>query len=249
MASQDLLTVDRAIRSLITIAERAPTTAGEVAECLGTPLSTTYRYISSLRKHGLVWALADQTLAPGPRCVQLERAFTRTFQRSTYRAVMERVAQETGETVALLVPQNGEAICIDTVESSLPLRYTFSRGVAKSMLRGASAKAMLPWLDQEWLAGYIGASDELTPEQRERLEDELPLIRERGYATSLGEIDAGVWAVGAPVFKANGGLDASLSVIAPHFRVEGREEQIISLAVAAARELSESNYWGSDDAA
>ncbi len=248
MSSQNLRTVDRAILSLIAIAEHAPVSASEVAKLLDAPVSTTYRYISSLRKHGLVWVLADQKLAPGPRCVQLERAFRRTFQQSTYREIMERVGQETGETVALLVPQGGEAICIDTVECTLPLRYTFSRGVAKSMLRGASAKAMLPWLDQAWLKGVIQATDELSKEQGQRLLNELPLIKERGYATSLGEVDAGVWAVGAPVFKASGALDASLSVIAPHFRVQGKEEHLKQLVISAAEEMSESNYWEDYDA-
>lgn len=243
MSSQNLRTVDRAVQSLLAIAENAPITAGELARLLDVPPSTTYRYISTLRKHGLVWELADQTLAPGPRCVQLENSFRRTFHQSSYREIMEWVARESGETVAVLVPQGSEAICIDTIESNQPLRYTFSRGVAKSMLRGASAKSMLPWLDERWVAASIAASDELTDEQGRRLLDELPVIRRQGYATSLGEVDQGVWAVGAPVFKPNSELDASLSLIAPHFRVQGQEQKLIRLVVDAAANMTRSNGW------
>lgn len=243
MSSQGLRTVDRAMESLLAIAAKAPITPAELSRHLGVPVSTTYRYLSSLRKHGLIWELADSTFAPGPRCVQLEAAFRRTFHQSSYREHMTRLSQETGETVALLVPHGDEAICIDTIESTLPLRYTFSKGTAKPMLLGASAKAMLPWLDADWLENAISSSGELDASQRDRLRNELPQIHRQGYATSLGEVDQGVWAVGAPVFKPNGVLDASISVIAPHFRVQGAEDRLTELVVAAAVAMTESNGW------
>lgn len=243
MSSQGLRTVDRAMESLLTIAAHAPITPAELSATLDVPVSTTYRYISSLRKHGLVWELSDSSLAPGPRCVQLEASFRRTFHQSSYREFMQKLSRETGETVALLVPHGDEAICIDTIESTLPLRYTFSKGTAKPMLRGASAKAMLPWLDAAWLHNAISNSAELSETQRERLRQELPHIRSQGYAVSLGEVDEGVWAAGAPVFKASGALDASVSVIAPHFRIKGAEERVISQVVAAARAMTNGNGW------
>lgn len=243
MSSQGLRTVDRAMESLLAIAANAPITPAELSATLDVPVSTTYRYISSLRKHGLIWELADSTLAPGPRCVQLEASFRRTFHHSSYREFMQKLSRETGETVALLVPHGDEAICIDTIESNLPLRYTFSKGTAKPMLRGASAKAMLPWLDETWLHNAISHSAELSDAQRDRLRQELPLIRAKGYAVSLGEVDEGVWAAGAPVFKASGTLDASISVIAPYFRIQGVEERVISQVVAAARAMTSSNGW------
>ncbi len=231
------------MQSLLVIAEHAPITVGELARMLDVPVSTTYRHVAALRKHGLVWELADQRLAAGPRCVQLENSFRQTFDQSSYREVMQQLARDSGETLALLVPHGREAICIDTLESTQPLRYTFSKGVARSMIRGASAKAMLPWLDERLVLELVQDSDELDEAGRDRLLAELPLIRQRGFATSLGEVDQGVWAVGAPVFKANGALDASLSVIAPHFRVQGQEERFTRLTVSAATAMSRSNGW------
>src|SRR5690554_1778666 len=130
MASQTLRTVDRAMQSLLVIAENAPLTVAELASLLDIPISTTYRHVAALRKHGLVWELADQRLAAGPRCVQLENSFRQTFDQSSYRDIMQQLAGESAETVALLVPHGPEAICIDTIESNQPLRYTFSKGVA-----------------------------------------------------------------------------------------------------------------------
>ena len=231
------------MEALLTIADNAPVSVARLAELMQVPVSTTYRHVAALRKHGLIWELSDQRLATGPRCVQLESSFRRTFHQSSYREIMRQLALESGETVALLVPHGREAICIDTIESDQPLRYTFSRGVARSMCRGASAKSMLPWLDQELVRELIHGTGELDDVGRERLLGELPRIREQGYATSLGEVDHGVWAVGTPVFKHGGALDASLSLIAPHFRVQGREADLIRLAVAAAAAMTHSNGW------
>lgn len=243
MTSQTLRTVDRAMQALLTIASGAPISVADLARQLDVPVSTTYRHVAALRKHGLVWELADQRLAAGPRCVQLENSFRQTFQQSSYREIMQQLARHTSETVALLVPHGHQAICIDTIESTQPLRYTFSKGVARSMCRGASAKAMLPWLDETQVSDLIATTTELDDEQRKRLLAELPVIREQGYATSLGEVDQGVWAVGAPVFKQGGVLDASLSLIAPHFRVQEQEQHLIRLTVEAANAMTNSNGW------
>lgn len=243
MSSSGIHTVDRAVRSLIAIAEHAPISVAEVARQVQVPVSTTYRYLAELRSHGLVWELPGKLYAAGPRCVQLESSFQRTFRQSSYRQIMEELADRSGETVAYLVPQDRVAICIDTVESTHPLRYTFSKGIAKPMLRGASAKAMLPWLDQEALKRRIADSADLDEEERNSLMEELPLIRKQGHAVSLSEVDQGVWAVGAPVFKANGELDGSISVIAPYFRVQGGEQRYIKLVVEASRAMTTSNGW------
>lgn len=231
------------MQSLITVAKHAPIGAAEVAQRLQVPVSTVYRYLASLRSHGLIWELPHQVYAAGPRCVELGSSFMRTFQQSSYREVMEGLGETVGETVAFLVPQDNEAICIDTIESTLPLRYTFSRGTAKPMLRGASAKAMLPWLDSSWVLEQIAVAPDLTDTEKERLLEELPRIRSQGYAVSLGEVDQGVWAVGAPVYRANGELDGSVSIIAPLFRVQGQEQRFIDLTVAAAAAMTHSNGW------
>src|SRR5690554_6040779 len=51
VASQSLRTVDRAMQSLLVIAEHAPITVGELARLLDVPVSTTYRHVAALRKH------------------------------------------------------------------------------------------------------------------------------------------------------------------------------------------------------
>lgn len=232
---------------LFLLAEHLALTVKEVAAHLEMPPSTSYRYLSSLKSSGMVWERQDSKYTLGPRSVQLETAFRKCFERSSYHPIMRDIAQQTGETVALLVPVDKVAVCIDTIESARHLRYTFSKGVAKPMLRGASAKAMLPFLPPEWVEQLIDSSGDLCEDEKGALRNEMPVIREQGYAVSYGEVDEGVWAVGAPVFKLNGALEASLSVIGPGFRIRGAEEKLIQLTLVAARRMSNIEGWELDD--
>jgi IclR family acetate operon transcriptional repressor len=242
--SQSLSTVYRVMRLLFFLAEHGPATIPELAAHFALPRSTAYRYVAALKASGMANEVSDNRYTLGPRCVQLEAAFQRAYEvTNPHHSIMERLARETGETVALVIPLGSQAVCVDTIECPLPLRYAFTKGAVKPLLRGASAKALLPYLPQGWVAGLIDEATDLNNDQKRRLRAELPAIREQGYAVSLGEVDAGVWAVGAPVFREDGSLECSLSVIAPVFRVQDREEQLIQRTISAAQRMSNHHDW------
>lgn len=238
MGSQRLLTIQRAIQYLAQVAEGGPTTVQGLADTFEVPASTVYRYAAALRDAGMLWDLPGGRLGLGPRCVQLEMGFRKALdQWSPYRPVMSELAALTGETIALLVRVEAEAVCIDTVESDKPLRYSFVKGTARSMLAGASAKAMLPFLPPGCLERLMDLDEELDDDARAQLMAEVPVIRERGYAVSRGELDCGVWAVGVPVFDQAGECRGALSTIAPEFRVGGREAFLIRATLEAGERL------------
>lgn len=244
MGSQSLGTVERVMESLFFLTEHGPATIQELARHLDIPRSTAYRYIATLKSSGMLSEVGRSRYALGPRCVQLEAAFQRSYEISNpHHRIMQELGVATGETVALVVPLGNQAVCVDTIECPLPLRYAFTKGAVKPLLRGASAKALLPWLPEEWVQRLILEATDLTRAQKRRLEEEVPVIRQQGYAVSLGEVDSGVWAVGAPVFRFDGSLECSLSVIAPVFRIQDRQELIIQQTVRAAKRMSCQYDW------
>lgn len=238
LSSNQLATIDRAVACLAYLAEAGPSTAPEVARSIGLATSTTYRYLAALRNAALVWDLPGNRYGLGPLCVQLEASFRRV-QTASYKPVISDLAAATGETVALLIPVDHRAICIDTVESPQPLRYAFSRGAARSMLRGASAKAMLPYLSADVVDRLIEEEPTFSADERTVLLAELPEIRRRGYVTTCGEVDEGVWTVGVPVFDVTQRLQGSLSTIVPMSRAAGREAFLIRATVEAAEQVRE----------
>ncbi|MFN3337985.1 MAG: IclR family transcriptional regulator, partial [Thermomicrobium sp.] len=109
----------RVLELLLAVAESGrPLTVSELTELMGLPRSTVYRYVNVLRSHGLLWSIGGGRYAVGPRAMQLARSFEETVSLATVcRPVMERLAHETQETVALVVPVGERAVCIEAVES------------------------------------------------------------------------------------------------------------------------------------
>jgi DNA-binding IclR family transcriptional regulator len=120
---------------------------------------------------------------------------------------------------------------------------------------GASAKVLLafgpPAVANEYLAREHLAR--LTPQTHSSvppLREELASIRVQGYAFSRGEVDADLWAVGAPILDAHGNLTAALSVVAPlsrgsHEQVDKARRAILATSMAFSRRLG----FGSDPTA
>ncbi len=238
MGSQQLQTIERGVGFLIWLARYGPCTVQELANGFGAPVSTVYRYVAALRDAGLLWDLPEGRLGLGPRCVQLELGFRRALDEWAHcQPVMRELAAATGETVALLIPLDHEAVCVDIVESRQPLRYALSRGMTKPMLRGAPAKAMLPYLPAGVLEALMTGSEGLSPAEQATLLDELPHIRACGYAVSREEVDRGVWAVGVPILDHDGGLEGALSLLAPLARTGGRESFLVHATMEAGAKL------------
>lgn len=244
MSRSEAVGGQRVVAILLTIADLGPSVSvRELADRTGIPQSSVYRYLKLLRAEGLVWTTRAGRYTVGPRAVQLAQRFTESFDLvAVCRPVMQRLASESQETVALVVAVGHRAICVETVESRQGLRYSFTRGAALPLLRGASAKALLPYLRQTVIERAMDEAG-LDPAARATLWDEIGRIRERGYAESEGEVDVGVWAVGVPILAPDGQLLAALSVIAPVVRLDAARRQALRHMTLSA---AESIYWRLD---
>src|SRR3546814_19541057 len=89
------------------------------------------------------------------------------------------------------------------VESTHPLRCSFVKGRSLPLGKGASAKALLAFMNPARQAAALNRlSDEnvLSPDARNAFEHQLEQIRTPGYATSNSEVDAGIWGISAPIY-------------------------------------------------
>jgi DNA-binding IclR family transcriptional regulator len=76
-----------------------------------------------------------------------------------------------------------------------------------------------------------------TPE-RQAAQQESDAIRKAGFATSAGEVDAGVWGCSVPLFGASRQAVGAITLMAPIMRASGQEEALIRMAVVAAARIS-----------
>ncbi|MDR7435834.1 MAG: IclR family transcriptional regulator [Armatimonadota bacterium] len=238
-----LRTLERALRTLMLIAEEGrPLTAREVAHQLRIPLSTVYRYLLPLTEFGLVRRVGDDgRYTVGPKAVTLWTAFRRSFNLATHaRPLMEKLCRETQETVLLTVTVGNRAMCIEAVESPLPIHYSFRPGVERPLYAGASAKALLAFLEDSQIEEVLAEARVQAPHLYASLPEAIRRIRADGYAVSESEVDPGACAVGVPIFGEGNVLEGALSVVAPVFRTnEDRLKFLVEKTVQTAREIEQ----------
>ena len=230
-----LLTVDRALTALDVIAERQPIGVSQLAREMRLDKSATQRILVSLNRSGWIrgdgsspirWVLTTKPL-------QLARQVTGSQLVARSRPVLERLRDETGETVWLGVLDGHQIVAVDGVESHRAVRTSVRRGLVLPPATSASGKAILAALGE---SGWHRLLPEAPPPS---LRAELATVRRLGYATNVGEVDAGVHTVAAALTSADGEPVGALIVAAPAARLPRRQMPQVGRDVAArAAELS-----------
>jgi DNA-binding IclR family transcriptional regulator len=228
--------VDRALVVLATLARHGGAlTAIELMAKTGLSQSTLYRQLATLKRWGFVLE-AEGRYAPGPLSLQLALGFDLASHLAQQaRPDMLALAQQSQESVGLIVAVNGQAVCIDMVESRQALRCSFEKGRSVPLQKGASAKCLLAHLSPSALNATLAATSPSSADLAE-----LAAIRKCGYAVSTGEVDAGVWGISAPLFGADKRAVGALTLMAPSVRVPSQQSPLIQMTVVAAARISRS---------
>ena len=107
----------------------------------------------------------------------------------------------------------------------------------------ASGKVILAFgpeaIRERLLARPLHRSTQHTISRRGELEAQLQAAREAGFARTYEELEVGLDAIAAPVYKAGGEVVAAIDVSGPshRLRAEGRPE-LVRLTMDAAADLS-----------
>lgn len=228
--------VDRALVVLATLAKHGGAlTAIELIAKTGLSQSTLYRQLATLKRWGFVLEVEGR-YAPGPLSLQLALGFDLASHLAQQaHPDMLALAQQSQESVGLIVAVNSQAVCIDMVESRQALRCSFEKGRSVPLQKGASAKCLLAHLSPSVLNTTLAA----TPLSSSALA-ELADVRKAGYAVSTGEVDEGVWGISAPLFGADKRAVGALTLMAPSVRVLSKQSPLIQMTVVAAARISRS---------
>jgi DNA-binding IclR family transcriptional regulator len=233
--------LERALGVLDLFTERRPEwTVAEIAAGLRLPISTTYRIVRALESHGLVRGGGGRYRL-GVAAIALGHRASSTFDlRGLLRGELERLATETRETATLSVFDRRQlgALCVDRIEAPQPLRLSLEVGSVVPLHAGAASKALLAFLGPEVLDAVLAESlAPLAPgtiTDPDALRDEIERVRERGYATSFEETNAGAWGTAAPVLSPDGVGLAVLGMAGPLMRHSPELEQEAVAAVTGA---------------
>lgn len=146
------------------------------------------------------------------------------------RPSMARLAQESGDTVLLTVPQGDYALCLERVEGSYPVRtHALMRGDRKPAGVGAGAMALLAALPEAEAQAMRARVARLTPELNTELAQDEAEARLNGMALNRGLIVPGSWGIGMAFRWPDGRPAGALSIAAMESRMqENRRPQLVA---------------------
>jgi len=197
--------VDKSVAILAAVAE-APQALSDLVSSTDLPRATAHRLAVALEVHRLLARDADGRFVLGPRVGELAAALPDPVVTAAG-PVLAWLRDECGESAQLYRRDGAERVCVAAAERSHGLRTTVPIGSRLPLTAGSGAQVLCAWSDPASLT-YVLPAAEFT-------EKSLTEVRRRGWAQSVGQREAGVASVSAPVLGVGGELLAAISISGP----------------------------------
>lgn len=236
----------KAVLLLECLAETPELSAVQLAECIGEPRSTVHRLLASLQQLDMVepgsrrgaYRLGLKPLRLGATVI------ARFDERQAALPVMERIHEQTEETVFLCVRRGHEAVCIERIDGRWVRSMALRLGGSLPLHIGGAPRALLAWEPRELWEKYAATETLVSPTCDEpisfdELAADLERVRAQGFSISDGDVVPGIAALGAPIFDHPDRVCAALSISGPRpLILEQNAELVQSLLVDGAAEIS-----------
>jgi DNA-binding IclR family transcriptional regulator len=213
---------------------KTPLTLTEIAERIGSPISSCHALIRTLQARGYLYVLSRRR-----RCYPTRRLLDIATTIASHdpiveeiRPLLERVRDATRETVILGKRHGGEIIYLDVAEGLETVRYAEAVGVTKPLHSSAIGKSMTsvmpPAEFEAFLAGTTLAQvTENTVTDIERFRDEIETGRRRGWFMTRGEHVVDVMAIAIVHFV--DGEPLGIAVAGPMARMERNRDRTLAV--------------------
>ena len=230
MAVKPLQSLARALAAIDAIAEHQPVGLSALARALDEDKSALQRVLVTLHAAGWIrpaggeltrWELTSHPAVVATKAQRGSGILDRA------RLAMDQLREATGESVVLAVPDAGQIITLDVVESRHIVRSAPHRGMVLPD-GGAAALAIFSRLPLEEVQSYGGAVDDPS------FLDELARTRTRGWSLNAGAVSAAATSIGAALLDPGGRPVAALVVSAPTERLPRTKYAAIGALVHAA---------------
>lgn len=223
----------------------------ELSRRLRLHKNNVFRLLATLEYHGYIeQSKENDQYRLGVRCLELGRSFSghhELLRRG--RPIMQRLAEDVGETTHLALLRDQEIVHLDGVQSKQMLLTALRIGERLPVHCTALGKVLLACGDvevQKALGRRVQSGFPLEPRtvatvvDLQKLFDELRTVSGQGFAVDLGECEVGLHCVAAPVRDGSGRTVAALSVSGPALRLSAEESHSRTAAkvMAAADQLS-----------
>lgn len=233
----------RVMNLLTVVAANAGTlSVAELAEATELPKPTVHRLCQQLGTSGYFMRdPASRHYSVGHRLWDMGLNIVNAGMRPERRAILQKLVNEIGETCNLSMRVRDQSVYIDRVESRWPLRLNLEPGSLVPLHCTASGKIFLSAMPRDRrrkLLSITGlpAHTRNTITDLRRMEEEVELIKKRGYSIDDEEFLEGLVALAVPVRNSRGAIVAGIACHGPKPRltVEAALKHLPLLTKAAA---------------
>lgn len=226
---------------------KKPMRISELSRVLSIPKSSIFDIVHILLEKGFLEKDNEElkTFKLGLRIFQIGSAYINKIDLyKIAHPMLERLKNETNETVYLAVEDKGHIVYLDKVESDSPIRSICSIGSSNVMHLTGLGKAILAGYPEEKVKEITGGG-ELEVRTPRSIGDykslliHLETIRDIGYAIDNGEDTEMVYCMAAPVYDRMDKVIAAISVsLLASKLTEEKRQQISELVVKTALGIS-----------
>ena len=244
-------TVDRALQVLDALVEfNVPPRLSDLSNAVGLNISTTSRLLRSLQDYGYV--RRDELTGRFRLGYKIMHMGTVVYEQSSLEeiavSVLNELVDRTNETATFNVPIDNDVMIVARSLCTNQLRSAQPVGTRRPLHTTATGKVLLAYLPDDRVEAYLGRPlERFTPNtiaKPDELREELQRIRERGYATSNGEIDQGLVGIAAVVRNMTDKVVASCGISGSDYRLPPEVlPQAAEHVKAAAIEISKLTGW------
>ena len=203
-----------------------PLSPTEINSKLGLPKQTVHRLCNTLVDEGfLIKDRSAKKLRPARRTRAIASGIlTASRFHIARRQILQSVADEVGETVNFVMPEDDGMSYIDRIETDWAFRVQLPIGTHVPFHCTASGKAFLAGLPKQARMKMVTALqlNKLTPntiDSREKLLEELRVVSKQGFAIDNEEFMEGMLAIAVPVADKQGRFHAAVAFHGPALRL------------------------------
>jgi DNA-binding IclR family transcriptional regulator len=182
-----------------------PASLSDLVDRTELPRATAHRLATALQLHRLLSRDSQGRFVCGPRLAEFaSHANDPLIEHAG--EILSWVRDRSGESAQLYRRDGDERVCVATAERASGLRTTVPLGARLPLTAGSGAQILCAWEDS-----YLPDS--------QFSKRSLAEVRRRGWAQSIGQREAGVASVSAPVFDRNAQVIAAVSISGPIERI------------------------------
>lgn len=200
-------------------------TLADVSSLLDLPKTSAHRLLKGLVRAGLAKDnVGGRAYQLGDRLLRLLHATADDgWITALARGHLQQLTDATSETCYLTRLIGARVVVAISMSPDVRWRSYVQPGIEMPVHAAATAKAIIAYQSEAVLAEAMSADLPIltanTRSDRDWVEQELAAVRNRGYATCIGEIDEGLAAIAVPIFLSDRRVFHALGMTGPLQRI------------------------------